>query len=148
MGVLVRIHMRYGDTGLLQPLNLRNGFPFDVGAVNPAKIQVANKLPECCAKPWLGAATDGGIEQRGNGRRIRDRGSIHQDNMTADAESFLLPGNFNRFVKTSGCSHQRCRRQCAQLMQISHGTVDAVGESKVVSIHDESAHWHESIKCG
>jgi hypothetical protein len=33
------------------------------------------------------------------------------------------------------------------LMQIPHGAVDAVGQSEVVCIHDESAHWDESTKC-
>ena len=32
-------------------------------------------------------------------------------------------------------------------MQIQHCAVDAVGQSEVVCIHDESVHWHECIKC-
>ena len=31
-------------------------------------------------------------------------------------------------------------------MQILHGSIDAVGQSEVVCIHNESPHWHESIK--
>ena len=99
MGVLVRIDMRDGDTGLLQPLNLRHGFPLDVGAVNPAKIQVANEFAERCAKSWFVDRLSGGIEQSGNGCWICDRGSIHQDDVTTDAEGFLLLGNLNGFVE-------------------------------------------------
>ncbi len=32
-------------------------------------------------------------------------------------------------------------------MQIPHSTMDAVGQSEVVCIHDEAAHWHQSFNC-
>ena len=39
---------------------------------------------------------------------VGNRVSIQQDDMTADAEKLLLPGNFNRFMETRRGSHQGC----------------------------------------
>ena len=108
MGVLVRIDMGDCDTGLLQSQDLCHRFPLDVGGLNSAKVQVANKFAESCAKCWLAGTLVGGIEQSGNSGRMCNRAAIHQDDVTADAKQFLLQGNFNRFVETGPRGHQGC----------------------------------------
>ena len=90
MGVLVGVDVGNRDACPLQPLDLSDGFLFDVSAFNAAQGKVAHEGPQCWPEAGFAVIACGGIVQGRNGCRIRDRPAIHQYDMAPDSEGTVL----------------------------------------------------------
>ena len=139
VGVLVCVDVRELEAGPLQLLDLCERFALDVvltnGAAKNAEREVAERVAE-------GAAVR--AEQCRDGGGIRDRSSVDEDDVTADAEGGTCEGECDGVVESRAVGHQGCGGDRAGVVQLGDGAVNAGRETEVVRIDNEpSCHRDE-----
>lgn len=142
VGVFVGIGVRDGDARVLKGFNLCFDLALDVRLADLAAEQ---RLDEGQQRRTKGLSV--GTEQGGNFVGRRGRYAIGKNDMTADAQGRVLPGNCHGVFKGCPGCHQGCRGKRSGIVKRSDGAVDPFGQAKVVSVDDEAGR-HGSVVAG
>lgn len=123
MRMFVGVDMRKGEAAALQPIDLRAGLGFNCIGID----STGNHPPQ------------EGAHCRLKGPR-QHRYSIHQNHMTAHSHRRCSQSNLDCLFGGLFACHQCGAGQQARLMQLGNGPVDAICQTEVVGVDNETSH--------
>jgi hypothetical protein len=120
-------------TRILEAPNLRRGFGFDLVNIEVPAERSSSDVPESGRKAGVTR------QQPGNSIRRQQRLTVHQDDVAADAQSWLRLRPLNRIGKGAAVRHQG--RRCNDAVSIGFGdaTVYPRSKAKIVGVDNEAA---------
>lgn len=137
VSVFVRVRVGELEAGALQFLDLRECLALDVvrcdRAAKDAECEVCEGVAEGAT-----ALTVFWAEECGDACRVRDRDTVDEDDMTADAERWTGEGEGDCVVEGCTAGHESCGANGAGVMQLGDSAIDAAGEAEVIRIDDEA----------
>jgi len=119
VNVLVRVYVRYGDTGLLKAFDLRSNFRLH--------LLRSKSSAKCCLCNCRKAGRELGSirQQTGNAIRLKDWLAIHQYDVASDSKAGKRPGELSRVAELPAIRHQSCGSNDAVLVRVGDGAIYA-----------------------
>ena len=132
VGVFVGVGVGEGDAGGLEAADLGDGFAGDVVGVDLAADGGEGEAGERGAEVLPVGSEEGGDGGGGGGGC-----TVGEDDVAADAERGVLPGDVDGIGKGRAGGHEGGGGEDAGLMELGDGAVDAGREAEVVGIEDQ-----------